>query len=1180
MHEHRSRFGKARFLGDMRCRWITPARALLLLIGTASALSHAASDFGKATTGCGEVRWCVLVEMVVKNSEAEKAGLADGDVIVGWTRGDAKGEIRSPFDLSEVETQQQPRGQVTLQGFRGALKQKWAMGVDKWGVATRPNLPESVLTIYREGEDLAKTGKLTDAAGRWRTSATESKNEFSLMSCWLVSHAAEALANARQWKESDTLYQEAIERAPESDPAVKAQLLRAWARTFGQRGNWAAVEIHQEQALKESQKLGAESLAIAESFEGVGSAAYRLDDLGKAEEYYRRALAISEKLAPGSLDVATSLNDLGNVADDRGDTAKAEEYYRRALAIREKLIPDSLDVAASLNNNAIVADDRGDLVEAEEYHRRALAIRERLAPGSLDAAMSLNNLGNVAYDRGDLAKAEEYYRQSLAIKEKLKPNSVNVAESLGNLGNIAGERGDFARADEYFRRALEIRERLGPGSLDVAALLNNLGIDAYHRGDLTKAEEYDRRSLTITEKLAPGSQGTATSLNNSGDVAYARGDPGKARKYYAQALEIRKKLAPHGPDVAESLRAVGHVAHDSGDMDMAAKYYREALEIERILAPDSAGCAKSLAALAGVLREKHETEEAASLYAEALNVFDRQLTHLGGSNETRAGFRAKQEDYYSEYAELLLAQKKPEAAFQVLERSRARTLLESLAEAHVDIRQGADPAVIEKERLLQAKLTAKTNRKMDLLQGGHTEEQLAVINKELKEVLSEYQDLEGQIRSSSPKYAALTQPQPLSASEVQQQLLDADTVLLDYVLGAEHSFVFVLTATSLDSYELPRRAEIEKTARHAYDLLTSRNRWVEGETSFQRNARLVRDEAEYERTAEALTGMVFDPVAKRVEGKRLLIVADGALQYIPFGLLLARVDKAESKVPLVAEHEIVNLPSASVLALLRRQATGRDTQPTKEVAILADPVFDKSDPRVGDLGKTVAVANKDTASVPAPSSAERLTRSLEDMNGTRQAGAGLSRLAFSRREAAAIMAVTKPGAGMEALDFEASRETATSKDLSQYRIVHFATHGLLDNEHPELSGLVLSLVGPDGKPRDGFLDLEDVYNLNLPSDLVVLSACETALGKEVRGEGMVGLTRGFMYAGASRVVASLWKVDDVATAQLMGNFYKAMLQDGMRPAAALRQAEVKMWRQKRWSDPYYWAAFTLQGEWK
>ena len=169
---------------------------------------------------------------------------------------------------------------------------------------------------------------------------------------------------------------------------------------------------------------------------------------------------------------------------------------------------------------------------------------------------------------------------------------------------------------------------------------------------------------------------------------------------------------------------------------------------------------------------------------------------------------------------------------------------------------------------------------------------------------------------------------------------------------------------------------------------------------------------------------------------------------------------------------------------------------------------------------------------------------------------------------------------MVALDFKASVQTATDPELAHYRIIHFATHGLLNSEHPELSGLVLSLVDQQGRPQDGFLQLQDIYNLNLPADLVVLSACETALGKEIRGEGLMGMTRGFMYAGASRVIASLWKVDDVATAALMERLYHGMLTEGLQPAAALRQSQIEMWKQKRWDSPYYWAAFVIQGEWR
>ncbi len=319
--------------------------------------------------------------------------------------------------------------------------------------------------------------------------------------------------------------------------------------------------------------------------------------------------------------------------------------------------------------------------------------------------------------------------------------------------------------------------------------------------------------------------------------------------------------------------------------------------------------------------------------------------------------------------------------------------------------------------------------------------------------------------------------------------------------------------------------------------------------------------------------MVLGPVARLLQRKRLLIVSDGALQYIPFSAL-PEPGSRTTMAPLVVKHEIVNLPSASVLAELRRQQMGRPKAP-RMVAVLADPVFDPRDERIRAAGETLA-----SSFGPSTQHASDLTRSADDLGLTRNGRLYLNRLLYTRNEADAVMAVTPPGKGMEALDFRASREMATSPALAQYRVVHFATHGILNNKHPELSGLVLSLVNKQGKAQDGFLKLQDIYNLKLPVDLVVLSGCETGLGEEVRGEGLIGLTRGFMYAGATRVVASLWSVSDMATASLMADFYKAMEHHGMRPAAALRKAQIQMWRQKQWSSPYYWAAFQIQGDWQ
>jgi CHAT domain-containing protein len=264
----------------------------------------------------------------------------------------------------------------------------------------------------------------------------------------------------------------------------------------------------------------------------------------------------------------------------------------------------------------------------------------------------------------------------------------------------------------------------------------------------------------------------------------------------------------------------------------------------------------------------------------------------------------------------------------------------------------------------------------------------------------------------------------------------------------------------------------------------------------------------------------------------------------------------------------VSLPSAAVLAALRNEVTGRQAA-TKTLAVLADPVFGLDDPRIPGTRKRRVISVQDQ------SLSADVLRSAEE-SGLKD----FVRLFFSRAEADAIALLVPEGQRLEAVDFVASRATAMSAEVSQYRIVHFATHGLVNSRHPELSGIVLSLVDQKGQPQNGFLRLYEIYNLKLNADLVVLSACQTALGKEIKGEGLIGLTRGFMYAGAPRVVASLWRIDDRATAELMTRFYRGMLRDGLRPAAALRAAQVSMWRDRRWAAPHYWAAFTIQGEWK
>lgn len=1186
----------------------------------------------------GAVKSGVVVERVLEHSEAENAGIQLGDILLRWARSDVHGEISSPFDLSATDIEQAPLGIVTLEGLHGTERKTWTMGPDIWGIQVRPAFSESLLAIYSEGRELANAGKRAQAEDRWRTVNTQEQGTPPpWLHPWVFLHIAEMHAEARQWKESDAAYQQAVETATTAGAEVRAYLLRAWAKTYQQRSDWTNAENYYQQSIAESKKLNAESLIVAanredlgtvsrlrgdplkadeyyrqaleirqklapgslevaRSFNTLGIQARRSGDLNKAEEYFRLALEIRQKLAPGSLAVAASFNNLSSVTRQRGDLEEAEEYCQQALEIKQKLAPRSLDVADALNNQGIIVWLRGDIARAEEYWRQGLEIRERLASGSLDVASSLSNLGLTTDQRGNRAKAEKYYRQALEIQQRLAPGSLDVAYSLNNLGELAQERHDLAKAEAYYRQALEIKQKLASGSLDVASSLNNLGELARERGYLTKAEEYCWQALQIRQKLAPGSLDVADSLNNLGEVAFKEGDLGKAEEYYRQGLDIRQRLSPRGLDVADSLDNLAKVALKEADLARAEEDYRRASAMRSELAPRSTEQAESLASLAGVVQRKGELDSAAQLYEQALNALEGQTAQLGAGEEVRADFRAQHEQYYRDYVDLLVAQNEPALAFQVLERSRARTLLETLPAANVDTHRGADSHLLEKERLLQAEIKAKSNRRIRLLSEKGNGARIKAVEKEISTLTAEYQDIEAQIRSSSPAYAALTQPQTLNAKEVQEKLLDSDTLLLEYSLGEKRSHVFVLSAHRLEVFDLASRGMIEQESQRVYDLLTERNRWRKDETYDAKAARIARAERAYPTAVAQLSKTILRPVARRLTGKRLLIVGDGALHYVPFAALPVSLPR-KTLAPLAAEHEIIILPSASALAVLRREQVAR--QPgSKTVAVLADPVFDAGDTRVrvgsaaqrgddtprlaGGPERISGATLEGQEAAEHPVSVADLTRSAADLGWrrTRRGEVYFPRLPFSRQEAKQIAAATGAGQSFVALDFKASRATVIGANLRDYRIVHFATHALLNNKHPELSGLVLSLVDERGEPQNGFLDLQDIYNLNLRADLVVLSACETGLGKQISGEDLIGLTRGFMYAGANRVVASLWKIDDRATAELMGHFYVALLGRGMTPAAALRLAQLRMRKTTRWSSPYFWAAFQIQGEWK
>jgi CHAT domain-containing protein len=410
-------------------------------------------------------------------------------------------------------------------------------------------------------------------------------------------------------------------------------------------------------------------------------------------------------------------------------------------------------------------------------------------------------------------------------------------------------------------------------------------------------------------------------------------------------------------------------------------------------------------------------------------------------------------------------------------------------------------------------------------------------------LLARYEDVQARLRESSPRYAALTRPTPPDAAEIRARLLDADTTLLAFALGTPRSFLWAVTRDGLKSFVLSPREEIEAQTRALLERLSARPAAAGAAGD---------NEALAARLAETLLG----PLGERPT-RRLLIVPDGLLQVLPFAVLPW---PGETE-PLLARHEIVSLPSAGTLDLLRRTAAARPPAARSVVAV-ADPVFDAQDERVRG-------AARQARAVP---SADATRAALATALGVDH----LPRLPLTRREAEALRRAAPDATTL--LGFDARREALLGSALADYRIVHLATHGLAHAEQPALSGVALSLVDERGEPQDGFLRLQDLYDLRLSADLVALSACQTAYGRDLRGEGVMSFARGFMHAGATRVLASLWQVHDEATAALMAAFYDALLRRGHNPAAALREAQLGLRQSRRWRDPYYWAAFTLQGE--
>jgi CHAT domain-containing protein len=918
----------------------------------------------------------------------------------------------------------------------------------------------------------------------------------------------------------------------------------------GPNGLRAAVALLDE-PIELARRAGDTVLELRAVF-GKGQFLAMLGDLSSSLPYFDQALELCRKAGIPRAE-AHALDDIGLVYADLERYNDAIESYNRALELQRQTA-QPWETALTLSNLADAESAMGRMDIALECLQRQERIRKDLND-EFGLSETWLGMGDVYLMMGEPELALEKLIDTLPHWPRFRGKEDGKESEIGayrNLGRAYAAIGNYDSAEAALGTAMKLARALGNRRVTADTLVVEAQLSPL-RGDSVQSLKAAKEALAAS-RAAEYRRGEALALIELGKLQIGSGRARSAVPLLKQALDIAIQLGqPYDEANARGVLGMAQVALD--EQNAARQEFSLALAIQRRIG-DRFGEVQTLVE-AGRLQERTgQLEQALATLEEALAVINQTRSSLAAP-ELRASYLASQRAAFELSVRVLirLQEKHPDAgydvqAFNVSERAHARTLLDALGSARGAVDQDADRESTARLRALDASLHLLASSE----QSRHRDQRIAQLLTTRNQL-----ELESRVQRGASSVQASKSTAPLTLAAIREQLLDGDTVLLEYLTGPQQTHLWVASRAGLHHYALPGEDVLRTAIGRLYGSLTAANRLSTTMRIAERHAVLAASDETASREAQSIARILLPMPPSQLGKGPILIVGDGPIQLVPFALLPAPGDPARK---LANAHTIAVEPSASVLAQMRKS---RGSETGERVLIVADPVYNRSDPRfpvaVGPASATIAPAGY------RPFVTTPLDQRLSS----------LAPLPMSHVESEQLAALAH-GHATKLLDFDATPATFKRMAEDPFSIIHIATHTLLDDRHPDLSGLVLSLVDRKGRRRDGFLPLLDIYQMHLRAHLVVLSACETYIGNDLRGEGLLGLARGFLYAGARQVVASLWKVDDRATAVFMQHFYTALLRDKLAAPAALNRAQIKMSQDPAWSPPRYWAGFVLAGE--